>query len=118
MNKKVALGVVLLLSACGPSREQIESEYSSLSCDQIKNEYRYVLEEKVNAFNQRMRDNDVNLVVTSVLNAFSGQGKTVYNTESFSEKEAEIRMDVLRKALFDKKCSSKKICESCKGASK
>lgn len=117
MNKKVALGVLLLLSACGPSREQIESEYSSLSCDQIKNEYRYVLEDKVNAFNQRMRDNDVNLVVTSVLNVFSGQGKTVYDTESFSEKEAEIRMEVLRKALYDKKCSNR-VCKNCEGVSK
>ena len=116
MNRKIALGVALLLSACGPSREQIMSEYSSLSCDDIKNEYRQVLKYKVDAFNQRMKDNDMNLVVNSVLNVFSGHGETVYNAGSFSEEEAELRMDVLRKALYSKKCSNK-VCKNCKGAS-
>ena len=115
MNRNIVLGVAILLSACGPSREQISSEYSSLSCDQIKSEYRCVLEDKVNAFNRRMKDNDINLVVTATLNAFAGHGKTHYLTESLAEEEAELRLEILRKALRDKKCSDK-ICKNCRGA--
>ena len=112
------LGIVLLLSACGPTREQIAeqltSEYSTLSCNDIKNEYRQVLEDKVNAFNKRMKANDINLIVTSTLNILSsGSSGSDYNRESLSEEDAEIRMEVLRNILRDKNCSK----NNCKGAS-
>ena len=121
MNKKTMLGIVLLLSACGPTREQIAeqltSEYSTLSCNDIKNEYRQVLEDKVNAFNKRMKANDINLIVTSTLNILSsGSSGSDYNRESLSEEDAEIRMEVLRNILRDKNCS-KNNCKDCKGAS-
>lgn len=110
-----------MLSACGPTREQItaqvSSEYSALNCSDIKNEYRLVLEDKVNAFNKRMKENDMNLIVNSTLNILSsGRRGADYNRESVSEEDAEIRMEVLRKMLRDKNCP-KNSCKTCKGAS-
>lgn len=121
MNPKAMLGFVLLLSACGSTREQIAeqltSEYSALSCDDLKKEYRFVLEDKVDAFKKRMNENDMNLIVTSSLNILSsGNGGADYNRESVSEEDTEIRMEVLRKILRSKNCS-KNSCKTCKGAS-
>ena len=104
MNKNLLLGAALMLSACSGGREAVTAEYRDLSCQEIKDEYRRVLQVKVDAFNQRMRDNDTNLLVTATLNAITKSGQTEYDSGSLSEADAEIRLAVLRKCLEEKNC--------------
>ena len=117
MNKNAVICSALLITACTPSREAIETEYNSLSCDQLKNEYRQVLKNKVEAFNQRMKDNDINPLVTATLGVLAKESVNSadsYLGNSLSEKEADDRLDVLRNALRKNMCSKSK-CTTCKG---
>lgn len=125
MDKKILLLIVLVLSACSGNQEEMTSEYGSLNCKELREEYYRVLKFKVEAFNQRMKDNDMSLFVTIPLNVISGYGQSAYTDSSLSEIEAENRLDVLRKVLRNKNCNkegsysyNQNDCPNCKETNK
>lgn len=61
---------------------------------------------RVDAFNQRMRSNNVNLVVNAALGAMTGSGRTSFNENSYSEDEAEEMLRALRQVMHDKGCKA------------
>ena len=100
---------LLFLSACS-SVKNFDAEYAQLSCDELKNEYKSVLQAKVQAFNSRMGANDVNVAVGALSGALTGFSQTQSLGKSISEHEMDLRMASIRKLMKDKCCE----CKGCK----
>lgn len=109
MNKSKVIVLSFLLWGCtGIDKNKYVDEYKKFSCEELDREYRDVLSARVDAFNQRMQSNNVNLVVNAALGAVTGRGETVFNENSYSEQEAEAILWALRQVMHDKGCKAKR----------
>lgn len=109
MSKSKVIILSFLLWGCtGIDKNKYVDEYSKFSCEELDREYRDVLSARVDAFNQKMRSNNINLVVNTTLGAISGHGKTIFNENSYSEQEAEAILWALRQVMHDKGCKAKR----------
>jgi len=109
MNKSKVIVLSFLLWGCaGIDKNKFVDEYSQYSYEELNREYRDVLSARVDAFNQRMRSNNINLVVNTTLGAISGHGQTLFDENSYSEEEAEAMLWALRQVMHDKGYKAKR----------